>query len=62
MKLINLTKRICWGGGDYAGRVHYDGIMEFEPLTGQWKYVDRMINGRFEHSMAVINFEPELCV
>ena len=39
-----------------------DEILEFDPLTGQWKLVDRMIQNRSNHAVAVINYEPGLCV
>ena len=39
-----------------------DEILEFDPLTGQWELVDRMIQNRSNHAVAVINFEPGLCV
>ena len=39
-----------------------DEILEFDPLTGQWELVDRMIQAREYHAVSVINFESELCV
>ena len=39
-----------------------DEILEYDPLTGRWNLVDRMIQARSNHAVAVINFEPELCV
>ena len=41
---------------------YYDDILEFDPLTGQWELVDRMIQARRYHAVSVINFESELCV
>ena len=34
-----------------------DEILEFDPLTGQWKLVDRMIQARHWHAVSVINFD-----
>ena len=39
-----------------------DDILEFDPLTGQWKLVDRMIQARERHAVSVITFDSELCV
>ena len=44
------------------GFTYYDEILEFDPLTGQWKLVDRMIQARYDHALSVINFESGLCV
>ena len=46
----------------YLGGSTYDDILEFDPLTGQWKEVDGMIQGRSSHSVAVIDFDSGLCV
>ena len=51
------------GGYNYDGSaIYYDDILEFDPLTGQWELVDRMLQSRTWHAVSVINFEPELCV
>ena len=47
--------------GGYDGS-YSDEILEFDPLTGQWKLVDRMIQARVFHAVTVINFESGLCV
>ena len=47
------------GGGDGSPD---NKILEFDPLTGQWKLVDRMIHARRNHAVSVIEFEPGLCV
>jgi len=39
-----------------------DDILEFDPLTGQWKLVDRMIQARNGHAVSTITFESGLCV
>ena len=39
-----------------------DEILEFDPLTGQWDLVNRMIQARYWHAVSVINFESGLCV
>ena len=46
----------------YYDGYHYDDILEFDPLTGEWKLVDRMIQGRHDHAVSVVNFESDLCV
>ena len=48
------------GGSD--GSSYYDEILEFDPLTGKWKLVDRMIQARNTHAVSVIDFDSGLCV
>ena len=36
-------------------------MLEFDPLTGQWKEVAKMMEARAWHSMAMIEFESGLC-
>ena len=48
------------GGGN--GNPYYDDILEFDPLTGEWKEVAKMIQARHAHAVAVINFDSGLCV
>ena len=63
MKLLVWLKQFAdkyLGGLD--GSSNYDDILEFDPLTGQWKEVDRMIQARRYHAVAVINFDSGLCV
>ena len=51
------------GGYNYDGsNTYYDDILEFDPLTGQWKLVDRMIQARRRHAVSIITFESKLCV
>ena len=51
------------GGYNYDGsNNYYDDILEFDPLTGQWKLVDRMIQARNWHAVSVTTFESGLCV
>ena len=47
--------------GGYDGS-YYDEILEFDPVNGQWKMVDRMIDPRAEHAVSVIDYESVLCV
>ena len=47
--------------GGYDGS-NYDDILEFDPLTGQWKEVDKMMKARSFQAVAVINFDSGLCV
>ena len=47
------------GGHDGS---YYDEILEFDPVNGQWKMVDRMIDPRAEHAVSVIDYESVLCV
>ena len=39
-----------------------DEILEFDPLTGQWELVDRMIQARGWHAVSVVTIESGLCV
>ena len=48
--------------GGYDGSSYSDDILEFDPLTGQWKEVAKMIQARHVHAVAVINFDSGLCV
>ena len=48
--------------GGYDGYDGSDEILEFDPLTGEWKLVDRMIQARGDHAVSVVNFDSELCV
>ena len=47
--------------GGYDGS-SYDDILEFDPLTGQWKEVAKMMKARNFHGLDVINFDSGLCV
>ena len=49
-------------GGKYSDGSYSDEILEFDPLTGQWELVDRMIQTRESHAVSVINFDSGLCV
>ena len=50
------------GGEYYDGSYTYsDEILEFDPLTGQWKLVDRMIQARAGHGVSVINNFGSFC-
>ena len=55
---FSITK---YTGGKYGSRVLSE-ILQFDPLTGQWKQVDKMSRNRVSHAVSVINFEPEICV
>ena len=46
------------GGYDAS---YYDDILEFDPLTGEWKEVAKMMKARGYHAVSVINFESGLC-
>ena len=43
-------------GGRLSDSSYVDDILEFDPLTGQWKLVDRMIQGRGRHAVSVIKY------
>ena len=45
-------------GGRYCDGfcTYYDDILEFDPLTGQWELVDRMIQARWYHAVSVIKY------
>ena len=57
---------------EYSGGYYFDGsdwnvspgdeIVEFDPLTGQWNLVDRMMDLQRWHAVSVIHFESRLCV
>ena len=57
-----ICKSITYIGGRAADSTYIDEILEFDPLTGQWKLVDRMIQARAAHAVSVINFYPWLCI
>ena len=59
MKLLLWLKQLA---NKYLGGFTYDDILEFDPLTGQWKEVDKMMKHRARHALAVINFDSGLCV
>ena len=42
--------------GGYARSFYSDQILEFDPLTGQWKEVDRMIQARHAHAISVVEY------
>ena len=46
----------------YLGGSSNKDILEFDPLTAQWKEVGKMMTGRIFHAVAVINFDSGLCV
>jgi len=56
----NIDNRVLMTGG--VGSSYYDDILEFDPLTGQWKLVDRMIQARSYHAVSTITFDSGLCV
>ena len=49
-------------GGNDGSYYDKDDILEFDPLSGQWKLVDRMIQTSHYHAVSVTNFEPGLSV
>ena len=60
--MISLTKKQFankYSGGNKrycCGQTPSDDILEFDPLTGQWKEVDRMIQARSSHAVSVVNY------
>ena len=56
--MISLTKKQFAnkysGGKDDSS--FYDDILEFDPLTGQWNLVDRMIQARRDYDVSVIEY------
>ena len=67
--MISLTKKQFankYSGGNKrfinGDQTSSDDILEFDPLTGQWKEVDKMMKHRVVHAVAVINFDSGLCV
>jgi len=53
------NKIVMTGGQNGSGKTYYyDDILEYDPLTGQWQLVDRMLQARDGHAISVIsNFE-----
>ena len=39
-----------------------DEILEFDPITGEWTLVDRMMHVREYHAISTITFKSDLCV
>ena len=37
---------------------YLDDLLEFEPSSGQWRLVDRMVNARSEHAVSIITENP----
>ena len=51
-------------GGHYRyddGHSPSDEILEFDPLTGQWKEGAKMMKERDFHGVSIIEFESGLC-
>ena len=44
-------------GGLMVGWMEMDEILEFEPSSGTWVLVDRMMSARFLHAVSVISTE-----
>ena len=46
------------GGSYYDGDGYddYDDILEFDPLTGEWKLVGRMKTARRDHGVSVVDY------
>ena len=61
---MTITIYIYLGGGRFYvdSYIYYEDILEFDPLTGQWKLVDKMMQARGYHAVSVIDFESGLCV
>jgi len=57
----NIDNRVIMTGGGYYDGSYYDDILEFDPLTGEWKLVDKMIQARQYHAVSTITFESGLC-
>ena len=60
--LKQFDNKYLGGRYDEVFSTYYDDILEFDPLTGQWKLVDRMIQNRYLHAVSVTTFESGLCV
>jgi len=54
----NIDNSVLMTGGTSGS----DDILEFDPLTGQWQEVDRMIQARVFHAVSTITFDSGLCV
>ena len=42
--------------GGWDGSSDVDDILEYDSLTGQWKEVDKMIQGRSHHAVSVAEY------
>jgi len=51
----NINNRVFMTGG-YDDSSNSDEILEFDPLTGQWKPVAKMIQARSHHAVSIINY------
>jgi len=51
----NIDNRILMTGGD-DGVSNFDDILEFDPISREWKLVDRMKNARNSHGVSVVDF------
>ena len=60
--LKQFDNKYLGGRYDEVFSTYYDDILEFDPLTGQWKLVDRMIQARQYHAVSVVDFEEGICL
>jgi len=51
----NIDSKVLMTGGINEDYSYSDEILEFDPLTGQWKLVDRMIQARAAHAVSVVD-------
>ena len=54
---LKQNKYLYLGGYRSDGSyIYYDDILEFDPLTGQWKEVAKMMKARSNHAVSVIEY------
>ena len=49
---LNINGRILMTGG--KAEDYLDDILEFDPSSGQWRLVDRMVQARSQHAVSII--------
>ena len=55
-KIIVIVCTIDIYVGGYGSGYGNDEILKFNPLSGQWELVDRMIHARHHHAVSVIDY------
>ena len=58
-EIYQFSRNTYLGGTD--NEIFFDDILEFDPLTGKWKEVARMMEKRGLHALSTIQFESGFC-
>ena len=59
--LKQFDNKYLGGEYEYSTKLYTDEILEFDPLTGEWKVVAKMMKARGYHAVSIIDFESGLC-